>query len=249
MERGVKIVIVGVGFSLTLFLAFLILQGIGASILELESRWLIVAGVPILLSLIIGGYIKKFKGLGVELETRLKSNVWISNLRATDALNHVKGVDKGPVRYLYKTPQTELARIERLMLVENQRDYTTNALSQYIEKLVNLKYLEIKDMAGRLRYVVAVSAFKTDHEIKYQLIEEFLNCLTRSTYPKQMKSYIEFDRIKISDKLLSILPKVRESEFGWLPVVNVKKQMKGVITIDSIESRIIDEVLTAQEIV
>jgi Na+/proline symporter len=50
------VVLIGATTSIIIFIALLILQGTNASILKLESRWLMLAGVPLLVALIVGGY-------------------------------------------------------------------------------------------------------------------------------------------------------------------------------------------------
>lgn len=249
MDKGKRIVLIGSCVSLILFIMFLILQDKGALILELESRWLFVAGVPILVSLIVGGYIRKFKGLGVEIETRLKSKIGTTDLLATDALEHIEGADKGTLSFLYDTPTEELSKRERLKLVEGRRDYyNVFAFSLYLERLVNLKFLEIQDQVGRFRYLVSIRAFKSNAEIRENTINDFLNNLANRTVLPQIEEFVEFNTIKTTEKLLSILPKVRDSKLGCLPVLDDQKHLLGVVTKEAIESRIADAVLSAQEV-
>ncbi|ODB92812.1 hypothetical protein A3197_20795 [Candidatus Thiodiazotropha endoloripes] len=59
--------VIGAIVSIVLLATFLLFQYNESNVLKLESRWLLVAGVPLLAALIVGGYIKSFKGFGVEL--------------------------------------------------------------------------------------------------------------------------------------------------------------------------------------
>ncbi len=68
MFKKYEPIIYGLVISLVILLILLLLQHYSASLLNLETRWLVVAGVPIIIALIIGGYIYKFKGFGIELE-------------------------------------------------------------------------------------------------------------------------------------------------------------------------------------
>lgn len=88
-----KPILIGAAASLALLLLFGVLQEREAKFLELSSQWILISIFPILVSLFVGGYISKFKGFGVELESALNTSVTTSvDLRATDALENLLGV-------------------------------------------------------------------------------------------------------------------------------------------------------------
>jgi hypothetical protein len=70
-----KIIISGIASSIIFLTLFLLLQYYIPSLMWLGTQWLVVAGVPVLIALFIGGYIKSFKGFGIELEAKLKSTI------------------------------------------------------------------------------------------------------------------------------------------------------------------------------
>lgn len=57
--------------SLALLLIFGLLKISNSHLLDLESKWLIVAALPIFLFLVYSGLIPKFKALGVEFESNI----------------------------------------------------------------------------------------------------------------------------------------------------------------------------------
>lgn len=61
-------IVFGGCLSLLLLGIFLAFQFFDSKMLNLETRWLLASGIPILIALFVGGYIKSFKGFGVELE-------------------------------------------------------------------------------------------------------------------------------------------------------------------------------------
>lgn len=65
--RALPLLLAGVA-SLALLALFAELQDADASIIRLPVQWLWVSVLPLLLVLALGGYIKKFKGAGVEFE-------------------------------------------------------------------------------------------------------------------------------------------------------------------------------------
>jgi hypothetical protein len=58
--------------SILLFLLFCGLQAASSSVLNLPVQWLGIAMLPILLALIVGGYIGKFKAAGIEFEPGMR---------------------------------------------------------------------------------------------------------------------------------------------------------------------------------
>src|SRR5437763_757057 len=58
--------------SILLFLLFCGLQATGSSVLSLPVQWLGISVLPILLALIVGGYVGKFKAAGIEFEPGMR---------------------------------------------------------------------------------------------------------------------------------------------------------------------------------
>lgn len=249
MKDKKMVVLIGAIASIIIFIALLILQGTNASILKLESRWLMLAGVPLLVALIVGGYIHKFKGFGLEIETRLQNRIRKNELHALDALEQVEGQDKGTLSFLYDTPQEELAKKERLTLFSGRRGYYGSfALKEYLERLINLKYIEVRYPQGKFRCLIPASVFKTEEAFNSGLLDRFIESLAEGNIYPDIETEAETDFVKTSERLIAILPKVRESKHGWLPVLSKDRRLEGVVTKDAIESRIADEVMSAKEI-
>ena len=58
--------------SILLFLLFCGLQAAGSSVLSLPVQWLGISVLPILLALIVGDYVGKFKAAGIEFEPGMR---------------------------------------------------------------------------------------------------------------------------------------------------------------------------------
>ena len=70
--KNKKILIYASFLSIALLIIFGIFRMYDSRFLELESRWLLVAGIPLFLGIIYSGLIYKFKALGVEYESAVK---------------------------------------------------------------------------------------------------------------------------------------------------------------------------------
>ncbi len=253
MLKKYEPIIYGLIISLVILLILFLLQHYGASLLNLETRWLVVAGVPILIALIIGGYIYKFKGFGIELETRLQSPIGTSILQATDALEPMIGIEKGDEHDLHDLSQESRMSIQRLSFELGRRDYyVPGVVHQYVSYLPNLRYIEICDQNGSFQYLFPISVLKITQTregptINHDAVHRFIRSVSEGTIYVDFAKEAEGEYVDINDQLLAILPRVRTSKYGWLPVLTSHKRLVGVITKSAIEERIADDVIAAKE--
>ena len=244
-----RTILLGGAASVIILAVLLALQQSGSSFLSLESRWLLLAGVPILVALIVGGYVYKFKGFGIELETRLRNPLGTSTLQAIDALEPAPGAEKESLSILDNTPTDELARIKRLTMVLGRGGYyDPNAVKEYINRLVSLQFIEIRNPKGAFRCLIPISVIRRDHGLYLEgAIERLVNSVGKSTVLSEFATEAVTDHVNVTDRLIAVLPKVRESKYGWLPVLTAHRVLAGIITRSSVESRIADEVIAAKQ--
>ena len=107
-----RVIIIGLSISLGALIILILLNMANRNVLEIETRWLTIAGIPILIALICGGYIRKFKGFGIELETTLKSPVSMLDLNAADVLSTLECGEKGSIDRLHNLTRERVAKIE-----------------------------------------------------------------------------------------------------------------------------------------
>ena len=70
-----RVLVLASSLSALLLLLFGVFQQLGAAFLSLPAQWLLIAVLPVVVALFIGGYISRFKGFGVELEAALTAPV------------------------------------------------------------------------------------------------------------------------------------------------------------------------------
>ena len=80
--------------TVVLLAVFMYLQGQESALLELDSKWVVVAAVPLIVAFLRSDIIQRFKGFGIEFEMRLKDPIGQVNLVATDASSRLPGADK-----------------------------------------------------------------------------------------------------------------------------------------------------------
>jgi len=240
--------VLGVGISFALLIMFLLFQYNQSDVLKLESRWLIVAGVPLLAALIVGGYIKSFKGFGVELEASLSKPVANLALSATEAMEQIHGDEKRSISYLNQLRAGQRRKISRLVLIQGRIDYyRPDALKQYLHVLRGLKYIEIRNQSGKFVALIPISEFKHDSHINDDLLGEFIHTLEQSQVLQRYANSVITVHISEDVGLIESLKLMRQKRTNKLVVVDEDGAFIGLLLSRSVEKRIIDDVLVAKE--
>ncbi len=241
--------ILGIVSSLLLLGLLFWLQYQTAPILQLENRWLIVAGIPLLLAIIVGGYVRRFKGFGMELETRLKRPITATgfqarqtmNLKASEVMERREELGKMSADELRAIPEKERLKYERLSFVMGRKFYSSDAILFYLHKddLPNLKYLEIQDQSG------AFVCLLEKGSVSYANVHEFITSLESGTVMDVFRESAVADGVDHNKNLLEVLLKVRASRFGFLPVL-ANSRLVGVVENTAVLERIGDEIIAAE---
>ncbi len=240
--------VIGAVISIALLSIFFLFQYNDSSVLNLESRWLLVAGVPLLAALIVGGYIKKFKGFGVELEASLSKPVTNIELTATEAMDEVVGDEKRSVDYLHRLSPKDRRNISRLVLVQGRVDYYgPYALDTYLQELKGLKYIEIRNQEGQFVALIPIGEFKHGAEINNNLLCEFIHALEQSQVLQRYARSVITTHITEDTGLIEALKAMRRHRIQQLVVLDESGVFQGVLMARSVEKRIADNVLQAEE--
>lgn len=92
--------IYGAGLTLVLVEVFLYLKHINTPDLDLDLIWLIVAGIPLSLALILGGYLRRSPALGIKLETSLQAPLGRVGMISEEGLDELPASQKESSEYL-----------------------------------------------------------------------------------------------------------------------------------------------------
>jgi hypothetical protein len=79
-----QLLIISLAVSIIILSIFFVFQYYQLKVLLLDVKWIILSGTPILIGLFIGGYIKSFKGFGLELESNLTAPISLSVVSRVD---------------------------------------------------------------------------------------------------------------------------------------------------------------------
>jgi hypothetical protein len=239
---------IGIITSALLLAIFLLLQEINSKILALDIKWIVVASIPLIIALLKSNIIQKFKGFGIELETRLQEPIGKINLTAVDALSDLPGDEKQSMEYLHKMSSTRRLQIQRLTLKEGRVGYyKAEAVREYIHSLPNLMYIEVVSSEGKFIALIPIELFRYQEDIDNLRIGQLIGALSEKETKEVFGPLLITDTISEKENLIEALTIVRRSIYKLLPVLSGNGYLLGIITVGMIESRIADEVIAAQD--
>ncbi|MCP3684827.1 MAG: CBS domain-containing protein [bacterium] len=245
--REHTLLFIGIGLTTVLLAIFIILQYKEAEILKLETKWLFVAGVPLLVVLIVGGYIRSFKGFGIELEARLKNPISTLGLKAAEAATKVPGDEKGSREHLEMLTRTSRQQISRLSFIEGQKNYyNITVVRDYLIELRNVKYIEVRESNGEFICLIPVKRFKYQNEWSTDTIDQFIHAIENREVLTEFANHAITLTVDGDESILNVLKTMRKSRKTIAVVTSEEKHFMGVIEVRDIEKRIADEVISAK---
>jgi len=244
--------VVGSLLSILFLGGFAFLQAHGSPILRLDAKWVAAAGVPLLVALIVGGYITKFKGFGFELETSLNSPVSSVALKVAEAIATVPGDEKESIARLPDFTRDQIARTKRLSFVSGRRQYYgVEAVMRYFKALRSLEYVEVKAESGEFLCLIPIQEFqrrpgRTREQFSYPEIDRFLEALGQGNVCQDYGHVCISLSVRRDESLVAVLESLRQANRSIAAVTNAEKQFIGVVTEQDIEHRIVEAVLASK---
>ena len=204
-----------------------------------------------LVALIAGGYIKKFKGFGLELESKLQAPVASLDLKVSDAITDMPGGEKESVHRLHNLSDAEIKNIKRLSFVlEKKNYYGAHAIMEYLQALKYLEFIEVKKQSGKFVCLIPISAFQNTGECNnniekynYDRVKRFRIALEQKTLLSEFSGVCVSTTVKHNDGLIGVLELLRINNSEFAIVVSPEGEFIGTVTSREIEKRIADDVL------
>ena len=247
--RKSNALILGSIISILLLLALGWLQSVEAKFLNLSPQWLAIAILPVLVALFVGGFITRFKGFGVELETTLRSPVASLNLTASGAVADIPGDEKRSLEYLHNLPyEKKLATQWLLFRSGRQGFYTPHGIEQYARELPNLEYFQIRTESGEIICFIPISTFRdpiqTQHgALDFDKLELLVQAIEQNEVPGTFKESAITLTVSNDQSLVDVLKKMRAENVEFAAVISAHGKYLGVVFAHDVERRIADSVL------
>jgi hypothetical protein len=155
--------------------------------------------------------------------------------------------EKESLAKLYRLDPSERREIKRLTLIQGRVEYyDVSALEEYINELPELTFLEVQDEEGRFIALLPVSTFRVEGSVDRDQLSTLIKAIENRNIRDVFRSSAIAESVRADESLLTVLPKVRESRFGSLPVTSSNDQLLGIVTTEIVEKRIADAVIAAQ---
>lgn len=239
----------GTILSLLLLALFGRLQIENNEVLNLPSHWLAVAVLPLLVALFAGGFITRFKGFGVELETTLKAPVASLNLTASDIVADISCDEKRSSIYLDGL-STEKKLAPRWLLFRSGRKkyYTPDGVKKYLSELPNIEYFEIKSESGKFVCFIPISVFRSlpgNDNMDYDKLklQKLIDAIEEDNVPNTFSDSAITLKVPSEQGLVDVLRKLRSEKAGFAAVVSPSGKYLGVVFANDVERKIADSVL------
>lgn len=225
--------IIGVGIFLSI-VSFLILFGIryyNPILLDIDAKWLLVSSSPVLISLILAGIIKNFKGFGVEFEVAI-ADVEFDDRRVISYYTPTKAERKDSLEFLYNLSDNELRKITVLSFVYGRRGYYDSyAIEEYFKKLRYLRYILILDENNKFLFLIKKEAFRiksVNQESNY-FYSAFIRAIEDRNLSELYKPSIVSDIVKYNDTILNAVKLFKKTNERELPIINENSDFIGFI--------------------
>lgn len=228
--------------TLILFLIFLLLQLLLPTVMIMGSQWLLFSLFPLLVALIIGGYIKVFKGFGFELEIT-EQQINILDVKLDGVVDVSYTLSKDSVLKLKELSPNQKLNISRLRFIYRRADYyQSSAISRYLRELPNLRYIEILNLDGSTSCFLPISTIGCHGRLSSPETKQFLEALREENIIRTYGHEAITIRFSIDDKLSYVLEtlKKQRAEAGLVVGLN---EVIGVVTNREIEKHIANAVL------
>lgn len=242
----------GVGYSILFILIVYILHINNNTFLKIDYQWLLVSGVPLLVALFIGGYITKFKGLGVEIESTLHEPLASINLTILDIPINMPDQDtpKEERDKLDELSVDEISNTRRLsFIVEKADNYSTDDVIDYFRKFNYLEFIEVKKLNGEFVCLIPLSEFQhkiymnINNQFNRDMVDLFLKALGRGTLLVDFAKVCITLTVRPTDDLISVLQILRSRQSELAVVVLPMGSYSRIVTAHQIEKKIADAVL------
>ena len=240
----------GMILSCILFVAFGALQQRQTRVLELEAHWILVAILPVLVALVVGGYIRSFKGLGFEIQAALKAPVRSADVRVGDVLSDIPEDEKKCLEHLEQMSPEKVQSIRRLSFVSGRRGYYgPDGVQKYLEGLPNLEYLEVTDSNNEFICLLPKRALGLGTrppglpDPRPELIERFVRALENGNVPSEFPQSAITTKVTANQPVVEVLRTLRRESVEATAVVAENGQLQGVALARDLEHQIVDQIL------
>lgn len=240
MKNIGKVLWITIAISVLLLFVFAYSQTNAALFLKLDSKWIIVAFLPILLGLMYKGVIESINFGVLKVKLRVKDINDFQEIAAIEISRLPDGI-KGPTDNLNRLTEEQKDSIKRLKFISGNPNYNSDDIKKYLASL-KIEYFEIIDGTGQFISVIPLIDNGRINQERGENMDELLiqYLLKRINNVIQMDPFREIsESINWNESLIEAYGKFASStqiehinndkSNQFLPVLNKQKKMIGII--------------------
>lgn len=214
-------------------------------LLDIDVKWLTIALIPFVIMLISNNYLKKFIGLGLELEFQVQEPISYSS-EVIDFARTTSAVDKGEIKLLYDLSEVERLEINTLRFTTGRHDdyYDEHAISAYLNKLPKVEFVEIVDDKGKLEKLFRVRRSRNTGSLdrdNFPLARKILAAVNQNIQHPSLEEIREI--ITQDESVIEALKKFKEINQSLIAIVTKNGKLIGVVQKEKIQEHIANIVL------
>ena len=238
--------LIGCAASILLLMVILVLRFLWPDLLSVDPEWLALAVIPALIGLIAAGYVRAFKGFGIEIEASLESSIDDIPLGVKD-ITRIEDVSKAGIGALHAMEPSQRVECESLSFVESRSNYyKPDIVCMYMEKLPNLRLLEVRDEKGRFRALLPISVLQEDDMPSELRISEFIQAIEEGDPDQDVITEEAKITLKLGTPLFEALESFKSVSREELPVVR-RGRLIGIAGRDLLQDRLLEAIKKARK--
>lgn len=252
-----NMLLISIIVSVIMLVLLLFLQYNASAMLSLDTKWILLSILPIVIWLILGRHIKGIKGAGIELilQDEIKFN-----LDTKLDFSEVKVMEKGLLDKFNKLSCMDKLSVSVLQFAEGNMGYSSEDIENVCKQLPNLKYFAIVDSDKKFKSLIPYIVIQklthcSNNEMsisnlnRKDIIQEFINSIRNKNYDEfndiMISNYVSESEKTINVYLRFIDCKTSKfiQEHKVMPVLNATFELIGLINYRDIERKVINEIV------
>ncbi len=211
--------------------------------LNLEPKWMIISFTPLIIAIIVSGYIKSFKGFGIEIETRFGEPLDSYTIDIMGDVIVQMVSEKSSFNFLYSIGQEKREHIKVLSFVNKKRGYYSEShIQQYLKILLNIEYFLIINSRGNYIYTLNAKYFRNLDD------ENGIKLLIQSIEDGKLIDVLAPHLIQTvligSTKIIDALDQLHKRNTAFAVVISTSNKFIGLVSRASLEDRIVKDAIT-----
>lgn len=186
------------------------------TLLDIDIKWLVVAAIPIILALIVGRYITRFKMMGFDVELATEGRI-IDHEEVFQILHPFVAQRKGELGVLDAMTAAEKARPNVLAFeIGKVGYYEEGAIKRYVQEMRNIYFFLIYDKTGK--FVAMINIYRPLFENQgFEKVYRFISDLEQGIVPEDFGLIIR-KRISAQARIVDAYKRLR-SEYPAVFIV------------------------------